>query len=79
MITNVGPSRRYFCDDCRVSENNTLCLFLTVILFVAIILNYECPNWDKTKTWGDPKTKFLRLFLSAICGWPIRPTIKNFS
>ena len=28
---------------------------------------------------GDPKTKFLRLFLSAARRPPIRPTIKNFT
>ena len=29
--------------------------------------------------WGDPKTKFLRLFLSTVRRRPIRPPQKNFS
>ena len=37
---------------------------------------YKCKGMVRMK--GDPKTKFLRLFQSAVRRPPIRPPIKNF-
>ena len=58
---------------------HSLQVVVTLCRVMEVIWSSKLVAYVNPQITGDPKMKFLRLFLSAVRRQPIRPTIKNFS